>query len=173
MVKAVETLARVTCLDHHEQAKPSPRAQEADRLIRHGRKAYSQNDEDSVIAEIFAQTGTGWRGLTFRPRVVVIEYNATIRPPVAVTTSYDQGHVWDASSYFSASPSALKKLGREKGYALVGCCHSGANTFFVHDDLVSDRFCAPFTDESQLEPPRCFLRYPTENFPGVGLNREV
>lgn len=61
MVKAAEILARVACLEHHEQAKSTPRAQEAGRLIRYGWKAYSQNDEDGIIDEIFARIGPGGR----------------------------------------------------------------------------------------------------------------
>lgn len=99
-----------------------------------------------------------WRALTLRPRVIVIEYNATIRPPVAVTTPYDPTRSWDKTSFYGASLSALEKLGREKGYSLVGCCYSGVNAFFVRDDLIGDKFCAPFTAENHYEPPRYFLR---------------
>lgn len=251
--------ARVACLDYHERAIASPRAQEPRRLIRHGWKAFSQNDEDGLIAEIFARIGeggrrfvefgvqhglecntvyllmTGWRGLwleadaasvadirsrfrallaegrltlreefvtaetvdtaisdrddgeidllsididyndywvwkalQLRPRVVAIEYNATIRPPLALTVPYDPQRAWDGTSHFGASLSALVKLGREKGYSLVGCCFSGVNAFFVRDDLVGDRFCAPFTAENHYEPPRYFMRYPAGHFPGIG-----
>ena len=42
------------------------------------------------------------------------------------------------------------------GYALVGCDLAGTNAFFVRDDLVGDRFVAPFTAENHYEP----VRYP-------------
>ena len=49
---------------------------------------------------------------------------------------------------------ALEALGREKGYGLVGCCFQGNNAFFVRDDLLGDRFCAPYTAANHYEPVR-------------------
>ena len=34
-----------------------------------------------------------------KPRVVVIEYNAVFRPPVAVVAEYSRNFVWDGTSY--------------------------------------------------------------------------
>lgn len=231
---------------HYDDYLARPKYQEQRRLLRHGYKVYSQNDEDGIIAEIFRRIGTehkvfvefgaergiecntlnltlsGWRGLwmdgssgnvafmrekfdfliaekqlavvramidaeninglisenigqqvdllsididrndywvwkaidVIQPRLVVIEYNATIRPPVAVTVKYDAKARWNGTNYFGASLSALEKLGRDKGYSLVGCTFSGANAFFVRDDLLGDHFCTPFTAENHYEPPR-------------------
>ena len=66
-----------------------------------------------------------------KPRVVVIEYNAVFRPPVAVVTEYRRDFVWDGTSYYGASLQALEGLGSRKGYALVGCSLSGINAFLV------------------------------------------
>ncbi|HXW24710.1 MAG TPA: hypothetical protein VEK73_08185, partial [Xanthobacteraceae bacterium] len=44
---------------HEEIAKP--RYAEPKRLVRHGYKVYSQNDEDGIIAEIFRRIGTTGR----------------------------------------------------------------------------------------------------------------
>ena len=108
-----------------------------------------------------------------RPRVVVIEYNATYPPPISITVAYEPTRTWDTSSYFGASLSALAKLGREKGYSLVGCCLSGINAFFVRDDLVADKFHGPFTAEEHYEPPRYWLALPSGHRPGVGPWCEV
>ena len=89
-----------------------------------------------------------------KPRVMVIEYNAVFRPPVAVVAEYNRNFVWDGTSYYGASLQALEGLGARKGYALVGCSLSGINAFFVRQDLVGDKFCAPFTAENHFEPPR-------------------
>jgi len=89
-----------------------------------------------------------------KPRVVVIEYNALFRPPVAVVAEYSRNFVWDGTGYYGASLQALEALGARKGYALVGCSLSGINAFFVRQDLVGDKFCAPFTAENHFEPPR-------------------
>ncbi|MBF0393299.1 MAG: hypothetical protein HQL38_11525 [Alphaproteobacteria bacterium] len=227
-----------------------PRYAQPLRLTRHGAKAFSQNDEDGIIAEIFRRIGPGprtfvefgvsdgrecntlklvlegWSGLWMemgddetnfiriafypwissgrlrlrqarvtratidgliaesglageidllsidvdgndwwlwqaivgvRPRVVVIEYNATLLPPLCVTSAYDDTRLWDGSCYGGASLAALETLGRRKGYALVGCCLAGVNAFFVREDLAVGRFHAPFTALEHFEPPRYWV----------------
>lgn len=99
-----------------------------------------------------------WKALTVvQPRVVIIEYNATWRPPMSITIPYDVGYAWNGTNYFGASLEALTALGRSKGYTLVGCCVAGVNAFFVRNDLVGDQFLGPFTAEEHYEPPRYFL----------------
>ena len=46
-----------------EQTMATPRYSDPKRLLRHGAKAYSQNDEDGILAEIFRRIGTS--GKTF------------------------------------------------------------------------------------------------------------
>jgi hypothetical protein len=108
-----------------------------------------------------------WQALTgLRPRVVVIEYNATFRPPHKIVQKYNPTHNWDGSNYFGASLKALEELGRQKGYILTGCNFAGGNAFFIRDDLVGDRFSEPFTAEHHYRPPqydafvRGFSRHP-------------
>lgn len=101
-----------------------------------------------------------WKAIeVVKPRVVVIEYNAIWRPPLAVTVAYDAKAVPRTSQYGGASLSALVKLGHEKGYSLVGCSMSGVNAFFVRQDLCADRFLDPATAENHYEPARHYLRY--------------
>ena len=115
-----------------------------------------------------------WRAIDgIAPRVVVIEYNAALRPPASLVVPYDPARTWDGTNYFGASLKALERLGREKGYALVGCCFSGVNAFFVREDLVADRFCEPFTAENHFVPPRYFMWYPAGHPAGVGPYVEV
>jgi hypothetical protein len=110
-----------------------------------------------------------WQAITrVKPRLVVIEYNAAIPPPVSLTVAHDPSRGWDGSSYFGASLSALEALGRAKGYSLVGCSLTGVNAFFVRDDLVGDRFCAPFTAANHWEPPRYALAGQQGHPPGIG-----
>lgn len=114
-----------------------------------------------------------WQAITqARPRAVVIEYNPTLRPPVSVTMEYNPTHVWSGTSYFGASLCALERLGRTKGYTLVGCSISGVNAFFVRDDLVGDHFCAPYTAENHYEPPR-FFTFRSGHRPDFGSYVEV
>ncbi len=96
-----------------------------------------------------------WKALTtVKPRVVVIEYNATLRPPMSLVVPYDPARMWDGSNYFGASLEALVRLGREKGYRVVGCNYAGANAFFVRDDVAGSHFLDPATAEEHYEPPR-------------------
>jgi hypothetical protein len=98
-----------------------------------------------------------WKAITaVSPRVVVIEYNATLRPPMSLVVPYDPNRSWDGTNYFGASLEALVRLGREKGYRVVGCSYSGANAFFVRDDIAGDHFLNPATSEEHYEPPRYF-----------------
>jgi len=99
-----------------------------------------------------------WKAIrNYRPRVVIIEYNAVFRPGCHFVVDYDAGAVWDGSSNFGASLDAYYQLGLEKGYKLVGCSFSGVNAFFVREDLTGDHFENPFTPVLHYEPPRYFL----------------
>ena len=110
-----------------------------------------------------------WQAIrTTKPRVVIIEYNATLPPTVRKTVAYNPSRGWDGSNYFGASLGALEALGRTKGYSLVGCSPAGVNAFFVRDDLVQDRFCAPFTALNHYEPPRYGLAGPAGHRAGNG-----
>jgi hypothetical protein len=231
-----------------EMAKP--RNADPKRLLRHGYKVYSQNDEDGIIAEIFRRIGTtnrsfvefgvetgvecntakllveGWRGLwieanpasvaairenfapfmeerklsvtesrvsaeninslitqaglggeidllsididyndywvwkaidVVNPRVVAIEYNAILRPPMSLVVPYRPDAEWDGSNFQGASLEALVKLGGEKNYRIVGCSIAGVNAFFVRADLRGDRFLEPATAQEHYEPPRHYF----------------
>ena len=99
-----------------------------------------------------------WKAIeTVKPRVVVIEYNATLRPPLSLVVPYDPRRQWNQSNYFGASLEALVRLGRDKGYRLVGCSINGANAFFVQDAVAGDLFLDPPTAEEHYEPPRYFF----------------
>jgi hypothetical protein len=232
-----------------EMAKP--RYANPKRLLQHGFKVYSQNDEDGIIQEIFRRIGTanrtfiefgvqngfecntakllveGWRGLwleassksvaeifsnfqphlssgalsvvettviaanidasfekagfggeidllgididnndywvwkainSIRPRVVVIEYNCSLRPPLSLVVPYSENATWPGGNYFGASLNALVSLGRAKGYRIVGCCFAGVNAFFVREDLCGDHFVEPATAEEHYEPGRYFCK---------------
>jgi len=229
-----------------------PRHADPRRLERHGWKAYSQNDEDGILQEIFRRIGVrhrsfvefgcddglenntayllaqGWRGLWIdgaeynanmirqgfalllerghlqmrqefitrdnidgliaaaglgaeidllsidvdgndyylweaigcvTARVVVIEYNAKFRPPVDWRMAYTPDHIWAGYDAVGCSLSALERLGKAKGYCLVGCNLTGANAFFVREDLVGDLFAAPASAEHLFQPPRYDLIY--------------
>jgi hypothetical protein len=233
-----------------EDEMGKPRNADPKRLVRHGYKVYSQNDEDGIIAEIFRRIGAtsrtfvefgvetgvecntarllveGWRGLWIEanaasvaairqnfsaviadsklvlqesrvtadningligqggysgeidllaididgndywvwkaidvvaPRVVVIEYNATLRPPMSLVVPYRPDAQWDGSNHYGASLEALVRLAAAKNYRLVGCSIAGVNAFFVRAELAGDRFLEPATAQEHYEPPRHYF----------------
>lgn len=97
-----------------------------------------------------------WQAATRAPRVVVIEYNAMFPPDHAWTQAYGDEPI-HGTSWFGASLKALELLGKEKGYALVGCDFSGANAFFIRQELAAGRFHEPFTAEEHYQPARYFI----------------
>ena len=110
-----------------------------------------------------------WKAISsVKPRMVVIEYNANIPPPISATIAYSGTARWDGTVYYGASLKALERLGREKGYSLVGCGLEGINAYFVRDDLLGDGFLAPYTAENHYEPPRYWVGPPAGHLPGFG-----
>src|SRR5947209_13781498 len=62
-----------------------------------------------------------WKAIdVVNPRVVAIEYNATLRPPMAVVVPYRADAQWDGSNHYGASLEALVRLATTKNYRLVG-----------------------------------------------------
>ncbi len=244
------------------EIRATPRFSDPRRLLRHGYKMFSQNQEDGMIAEVFERIGTGsrrfvefgvqdglecnsafllmqgWSGawiegsaadaarakaafasypvevvndfvtvenadalisllaggeeldllsidvdtidywlwkaiVSVRPRLVVIEYNASWPPFLRKTVAHDPGMEWDGTNFSGSSLGALEALGREKGYCLVGCSLAGVNAFFVREDLVGDHFCAPFTAENHYEPPRYELAGAFGHRAGMGRWEDV
>lgn len=80
-----------------------------------------------------------WKSIVdYSPRVVVIEFNSSIPPNESKVVPYDPNAQWDGTNFFGASLLALKHLGLEKGYTLVGCDSNGVNAFFCKSDLISN-----------------------------------
>lgn len=74
----------------------------------------------------------------FRPRVIVVEYNATFGAERSVTVTPRQGFDpythHPSGFYHGASLAALRRLGDSRGYQLIGCDSAGVNAFFVRRD---------------------------------------
>jgi len=82
-----------------------------------------------------------WKELAgYHPRVVAIEYNASVPPSEAKVMPYEPSFVWQKTDYYGASLLALKRLGRARGFVLVACDESGANAFFVAKELAEGAF---------------------------------
>lgn len=74
-----------------------------------------------------------WKALTYRPRVVVIEYNHSLGFRTSKTIKYDPNHEFKKNQYYGASARALVKLGSILGYTAIA--RSGTNLIFVLADL--------------------------------------
>lgn len=95
-----------------------------------------------------------WRALTdYRPRVVVIEYNAGLDPEQRLVQPPDTGG-WSGTAFFGASLGALVALGQAKGYRLAHCEMAGVNAFFVRGDLPGE-FMPP--EQVRRRGPNYFL----------------
>jgi hypothetical protein len=248
-----QEVLQMTARQHWQETLATARYQQPKRLLKHGHKVYSQQDEDGIIAEILRRLGDkvprsfiefgvenglecntlrllldGWSGLwlegeakyveqinthladytsagklkvghafvttknvnelftahgmtgdigllsididgndiwvwqavtAVRPAIFISEYNATWAPPLSIAQPSDEKIYWRGTNYFGCSLAALAKVSASKGYKLVGCNFSGANAFFVREDLVGDHFHAPFTAEEHYEPARYWLRF--------------
>lgn len=100
-----------------------------------------------------------WKALSekYRPRVVVIEYNATHLPHEDKVVKYDTLGSWDGTNYYGASILSLYKLGRKKGYSLVYAENRGVNLFFIRDDILEN---VPFSFKEINNVTKIF-KYPS------------
>jgi hypothetical protein len=87
-----------------------------------------------------------WKALTcVEPRVVILEFNTSCGPQASLAMSYQPDYRLDMSAQINrcgASLPAFVKLGKTKGYRLVGIQSLGFNAFFVRngtgDDLLPE-----------------------------------
>lgn len=92
-----------------------------------------------MMAAPFSQCN--FRTGVLKPRVVVVDYNASFGADRSVTIlmTQDLTGIPGPMIYHGASLLALSKLAIHKGYRLVGCDSIGLNAFFVLDELQDDR----------------------------------
>ena len=95
-----------------------------------------------------------WQAInSYRPRVVVIEYNSLLDADRALVQPPDTGP-WDGTDYFGASIGAIALLGERKGYQMVHAESSGVNALLVRADLAEGRF--PSASEVLVRRPNYF-----------------
>ncbi|MFK7694087.1 hypothetical protein [Paenibacillus sp. HJGM_3] len=103
-----------------------------------------------------------WQALSgYRPRVVVIEYNAAYPPPRRMVVRYNPDFQWNGTTYYGASLSSLAELGKQLGYALIGTDSRGVNAFFVRRDVLPSSGFPELTAGQAYNPPGYGL-------PGIG-----
>lgn len=93
-----------------------------------------------------------WKALTHRPRLIIIEHNASIPPTEARTVPYDPKAGWDGTNYFGASLKALEQLGKYKQYSLVYVESMGVNAFFVRNDCLTRNLRVLSAKEAYQKP---------------------
>jgi len=99
-----------------------------------------KNEIDLLSIDIDGNDYWIWEAMTvINPRVLVIEYNASIGRDNSLTVKYDphfdRYKKHPTGWYYGASLAALTKLSNAKGYVLVGCESTGINAFFVRKDV--------------------------------------
>ncbi len=96
-----------------------------------------------------------WDALTIvEPRVVIIETHIEFgMNSIVVPYNKDYRYPGKHPDYHGASPVAMEKLARKKGYRLVGAINYGLNTIYVKNGIAED-ILPPVSVESILDHPR-------------------
>ncbi|WP_287676447.1 MULTISPECIES: hypothetical protein [unclassified Microcystis] len=86
------------------------------------RKGNVPTELDLLSIDIDGNDYWVWQAITnYRPRVVILEYNAIYPPESSWVMQYNPSHQWKYNSHMGSSLKALEKLGHQKGYKLVAC----------------------------------------------------
>jgi glycosyltransferase involved in cell wall biosynthesis len=105
------------------------------------REAEVPREPDVLSIDVDGQDYWVWEAIdSYRPRVVVIEYNSALDPRRQLVQPNEPERSWDGTEYFGASLGALRALGASKGYRLVHTDLAGVNAFFVRSDLAGNAF---------------------------------
>ena len=99
-------------------------------------RADAPHEPDLLVIDIDGNDFWLWDvlGRHYRPRVVVVEYNAAVGPLLRWVQRYDALRTWNETRYHGAGLAAMVALGRSLGYRLVCCESRGINAFFVRDE---------------------------------------
>jgi hypothetical protein len=91
-----------------------------------------------------------------RPRVIVVEYNASFGPERSVTIPYTRGldryRAHASGFYHGASLTAVARLGERKGYVLAGCDSRGTNAFLVDSEAAASAGLAAVSPAGAFRP---------------------
>ncbi len=123
-------------------------------IIRHRNSHEGDGEPDFLSIDIDGNDWYVWSAIrSIRPRLVCIEYNGKFPPDLCWKQAYNRNHRWDYTDWQGASLKAMELLGREKGYVLVGTNLTGANAFFVREDLYSKELFSDRTTAEELYNP--------------------
>lgn len=94
---------------------------------------------------------------TINPLIAIIEYNGFMPADSKWIAEYNPHGYWNGDFNMGAALKPLDELGKKKGYKLIGCDLSGANAFFVLNDLADRHFPETPDAISLFEPAQPFL----------------
>jgi len=90
-------------------------------------------------------------------KVAIVEYNGFFPADSDWIAEYDPNGWWDGGFNMGAALKPLEELGRKKGYRLVGCDLSGANAFFIKEELANSHFPDTPNLNALFQPAQPFL----------------
>jgi hypothetical protein len=115
-------------------------------------------EPDVISIDVDGQDYWLWQAIeSYRPRVMVIEYNSSLDPRTRLVQPDEPGHQWSGTEYYGASLGALESLAAEKGYRLIHTDLCGVNAFFVRSDLDGDAL-PPTEEVARRGTPNYFQR---------------
>jgi len=92
-----------------------------------------------------------------KAKIAIIEYNGFFPADSNWVAEYDPSGWWDGGINMGAALKPLVELSRKKGYQLIGCDLSGANAFFIKEDLAKTHFPDLPDINNLYEPAQPFL----------------
>lgn len=130
-------------------------------------KKYGYDGEiDFLSIDIDSNDYYIWEAITIsNPRVICIEYNASLGPDISVTQPINAVRGDQTQDYWGSSYKALVNLAHKKGYNLVASV-SGLNLFFVRKDIslnnlkiVQNAWQPPFNSTYKTENNKIMPKY--------------
>jgi hypothetical protein len=121
---------------------------------------------DLLSIDIDGQDHWVWKSMDqrYRPRIVVIEYNAAVPGNVSVTIPYDLEFRWRGQPDTGQSLLAAQKLGTAKGYSLLYA--SPPNAFLARTSILPEHYREISADTAAratlLDAYRCRKRWKNE-----------
>lgn len=116
------------------------------------------NDIDFISIDIDGNDYYVWKAMNIKPRAICVEFNSSF-PPSTYFLDEERETFWNNTMWFGANITAFNELAKEKGYTLVCVDSSGANLFFVRNDLIFDRFEDVGNIEKLYFPPRYNMHF--------------
>lgn len=109
--------------------------------------------------------------INFSPKVICIEYNAKFPALVSKQPVLNLNNFWKGTDYMGSSLLAISEVAKQKAYTLVGTNITGANAFYVRNDLINENFYNINADfyqriSSLYNPPRYWLTF--DHFNRIG-----